>query len=128
LEAYVNSVHDKYIKSTSCGFDQYADHHWGYDARGNGENLSMMAKKFEEGGYKYRWFANPSGNYQIYAFDPSGWTFQLDMATGNDLPSKVAVYQADCKSDDGCYGQGLCDDAKEGAFFYNTKNWEFFLQ
>lgn len=31
LETYVNEVHDKYVKSTNCGFDQYADHHWAYD-------------------------------------------------------------------------------------------------
>lgn len=30
-EDYMNSVHDKYVKSTNCGFDQYADHHWAYD-------------------------------------------------------------------------------------------------
>lgn len=32
LETMINSVHDKYIKSPNCGFDQYADHHWAYDA------------------------------------------------------------------------------------------------
>ena len=32
LEKYVNSVHDKYVTSTNCGFDQHADHHWAYDS------------------------------------------------------------------------------------------------
>ena len=79
LEKYVNSVHDQYVKSTSCGFDQYADHHWAYDARGNDITLSSVATKLESGGYKYRWFALPGSMHQIYAFDPSGWTFQLDL-------------------------------------------------
>jgi len=79
LETYVNSVHDQYIKSTSCGFDQYADHHWAYDVRSQDITLSDVAKTLEAGGYKYRWFAAHGGSmHHIYAFDPSGWTFQLD--------------------------------------------------
>lgn len=127
LEQYVNSVHDKYIKSTNCGFDQYADMHWAYDSRSYGETLSSISKKLEEGGHKYRWFGIPGGIYQIYAFDPSGWTFQLDLMSGDDVPSKTATYSAACKSDDGCYGQGLCDDVAEGHFYYATKTWEYFL-
>lgn len=62
LEGYVNSVHDKYIKSTNCGFDQYADHHWAYDAR-QGQTLSDIAPKLEAGGHKYRWFGLPGNTY-----------------------------------------------------------------
>lgn len=129
LEDMVNSVHDKYVKSTNCGFDQYADHHWAYDCMqgGNTLTLSAVSKRLEEGGHKYRWFGLPGGNYQIYAFDPSGWTLQLDLSSGSDVPSTTASYSAACKSDDGCYGQGLCDDVKEGQFFYATKTWEYFL-
>lgn len=90
--------------------------------------LSSVSKKLEEGGYKYRWFALPQNNHQIYAFDPSGWTFQLDLSPGNDVPSKAATYSAACKSDDGCYGQGLCDESYGNNFVYNTKTWEYFLQ
>jgi len=79
LEKYVNGVHDQYVKSTNCGFDQYADHHWAYDARTNDITLSSISKKLEAGGYKYRWFSLPGNMHQIYAFDPSGWTFQLDL-------------------------------------------------
>jgi len=126
LEDYVNSVHDKYIKSTSCGFDQYADMHWAYDSHTD-LTLSDVSVKLEAGGHKYRWFGAPGNSYQIYAFDPSGWTFQLDLAPGNDVPSTTASYSAACKSDDGCYGQGLCDDTEEGHFYYATKTWEYFL-
>jgi hypothetical protein len=128
LENYVNSVHDKYVKSVNCGFDQHADHHWAYDARTNDITLSSVAKKLEAGGYKYRWFGLPDNKHQIYAFDPSGWTIQLDLSEGNDVPSTTATYSAACKSDDGCYGQGLCDEAQGNHFMYNTKSWEFFLQ
>lgn len=110
LEDYVNSTHDKYVKSTHCGFDQHADHHWAYDQMSWTETLSSVAKKLEAGGHKYRWFSLPGGMHQIYAFDPSGWTFQLDWSDGNDVPSEVATYAADCKSNDGCYGQGICDN------------------
>jgi hypothetical protein len=110
LETYVNSVHDKYVKSTNCGFDQFADHHWAYDSQSFTETLSSVAKKLEEGGHKYRWFSLPGDMHQIYAFDPSGWTFQLDLQPGNDVPEKTASYSAACKSDDGCYGQGLCNN------------------
>lgn len=126
-EEYANSVHDKYIKSTNCGFDQYADMHWAYDSREHDITLSSVSKKLEEAGHKYRWFGVPGGKHQIYAFDPSGWTIQLNLMDGNDVPSKTASYSAACKSDDGCYGQGLCDNAKEGQFYYATKTWEFFL-
>jgi hypothetical protein len=116
LETYVNSVHDKYVKSTNCGFDQHADHHVAYDSmRSKGEDLSTVSKKLESGGHKYRWFELPSGTHQIYAFDPSGWTIQLDLAEGSDTPKTAASYSAACKSQDGCYGQGLCDD--ESPFF-----------
>lgn len=128
LEAYVNSVHDEYVKSVNCGFDQHADHHWAYDARTNAVTLSSVSKKLEAGGYKYRWFSLPGNMHQIYAFDPSGWTFQLDLNPGNSVPSVAATYAASCKSDDGCYGQGLCDDVNGGHFMYNTKSWEYFLQ
>lgn len=109
LESYVNGVHDDYVKNTNCGFDQFADHHWGYDMTSRTETLSSVAKKLTTGGYKYRWFQTPSA-VQIYAFDPSGWTLQLDWSEGNDVPRKIATYSATCKSDDGCYGQGLCND------------------
>jgi len=112
LENYVNSVHDQYIKSTNCGFDQFADHHWAYDARTQSETLSSVAKKLDAKGHKYRWFEiqYPSHNgYQIYAFDPSGWTFQLDFMPGNNVPRQVATYSPNCKSNDGCYGQGMCN-------------------
>lgn len=59
LEKYVNSVHDEYVKSVNCGFDQHADHHWAYDARTNDITLSSVSKKLEEAGYKYRWFELP---------------------------------------------------------------------
>jgi len=128
LEKYVNSVHDEYVKSVNCGFDQHADHHWAYDARSNDITLSSVSKKLEEGGFKYRWFSLPGQMHQIYAFDPSGWTFQLDLQPGWDVPSKCASYSAACKSDDGCYGQGLCDGVQGDHFLYNTKQWDFFLQ
>jgi len=115
LEAFVNSVHDKYVKSTSCGFDQHADHHWAYDQQSWTETLSSVAKKLEAGKHKYRWFSLPGDMHQIYAFDPSGWTFQLDFSPGNDVPSECASYSAACKSDDGCYGQGICNT--ESPFF-----------
>jgi len=111
LENYVNSVHDEYVKNTNCGFDQFADHHWAYDYRGQSETLSSAASKLDAKGHKYRWFEiqYPSHNgYQIYAFDPSGWTLQLNFMPGNNVPDKVATYSPDCKSNDGCYGQGLC--------------------
>ena len=53
------------------------------------------------------------GTVQIYAFDPSGWTFQLDWLEGNDAPRKIASYSAACKSNDGCYGQGLCNEEED---------------
>lgn len=120
LETYVNSVHDQYVKSVNCGFDQHADHHWAYDSQSWTETLSTVSKKLAAGGYKYRWFGLPGGMYQIYAFDPSGWTFQLDLQPGNDTPSTSASYSAACKSDDGCYGQGLCDNISSPFFQYET--------
>merc|ERR1739838_1193686 len=116
LEKYVNDVHDEYIKSPTCGFDQFADHHWAYDMESRTETLSSVAKKLTAGGYKYRWFsvdaasdAVEAGMDQMYAFDPSGWTLQLDWLPGNDVPRRLPTYSAACKSNDGCYGQGLCD-------------------
>ena len=122
LEKYVNSVHDKYIKSTNCGFDQYADHHWAYGVRSEDITLSSASKKLEAGGYKYRWFALPRNHHQIYAFDPSGWSFQLSWQPGNDVPSNCASYSAACKSNDGCYGQGLCNEYYGDEFVYETGN------
>lgn len=58
LETYVNSVHNTYVKSTNCGFDQYADHHWAYDSM-NTITLSEISEKLEAGGHKYRWFGLP---------------------------------------------------------------------
>merc|ERR1719310_2522843 len=69
LEDYVNGVHDEYVKSPSCGFDQFADHHWAYDGSGRTETLSSLAKKLDKAGYKYRWFDIGQGTVQIYAFD-----------------------------------------------------------
>ena len=51
-----------------------------------------------------------AGMDQIYAFDPSGWTFQLDWMPGNDVPRRLPTYSAACKSNDGCRGQGLCNE------------------
>jgi len=45
LETMVNGVHDEYVKSVNCGFDQYADHHWAYDVRSQDVTLSSVAKK-----------------------------------------------------------------------------------
>ena len=57
LEDYVNSVHDEYVKSPICGFDQFADHHWAYDEfESKTETLSEVAKKLAAGGHKYRWY------------------------------------------------------------------------
>jgi len=124
LETYVNKVHDQYVKSTTCGFDQHADHHWAYDTSGRrGGTLSDAAKKLDKAGYKYRWFSvNPGeesaagrsllqggGMTQMYAFDPSGWTIQLDWMPGDDVPRRLPTYSAACKSNDGCRGQGLCN-------------------
>ena len=136
LENYVNGVHDEYVKSVNCGFDQFADHHWAYDKlQSDSETLMNVSQRLEENGYKYRWFENTEGpppmkdlaqrTVQIYAFDPSGWTFQLDFHPEDDVPAKMAKYSAVCKSDDGCYGQGLCgDDEREhgnSSFVYNHK-------
>ena len=52
----------------------------------------------------------PGGMSQIYAFDPSGWTLQLDWLPGDDVPRRLPTYSAACKSNDGCYGQGLCNN------------------
>jgi len=101
LEEYVNGVHDEYVKSTNCGFDQFADHHWAYDEMSGRETLSSVAKKCESGGHKYRWFyIDEIQVTQIYAFDPSGWTFQLNGSPGNDVPRRIATYDAACKSND----------------------------
>lgn len=111
LEMYVNEVHNEFVRSPTCGFDQFADHHWCYDHRTNGETLSSVAEKLTAGGHKYRWFyVNIYGGYQIYAFDPSGWSIQLNWTPGNDIPIQVPSYSAACKSNDGCYGQGLCNE------------------
>lgn len=63
LEDYVNSVHDEYVKSVNCGFDQHADHHWAYDVRTTDITLSSVSKKLEEGGHKYRWFGLPDNKH-----------------------------------------------------------------
>ena len=120
LEDYVNSVHDQYIKSPICGFDQFADHHWAYDGESRTETLSSVAKKLTAAGYKYRWFGVnaayaaqeglEAGMDQMYAVDPSGWTLQLDWMPGNDVPRRIPTYSAACKSNDGCAGQGLCNE------------------
>ena len=55
-EKYVNDVHDEYVKSPTCGFDQFADHHIAYDSAARGETLSSVARKLEAGGHKYRWY------------------------------------------------------------------------
>ena len=129
LEKYVNSVHDEYIKSTNCGFDQYADHHWAYDARSpqiSDLDLSSIAKKLQAGNYKYRWFETPNDRHLIYAFDPSGWTFQLDIAEGDNVPETCASYSAACKSNDGCYGQGICNNYQGDEFVYEA-DYKLFL-
>lgn len=100
----MNKAHKKYIKSTNCGFDQYADHHWAYDYTGDDCTLETITKKLEAGGYKYRQFYISRSHYQVYAFDPSGWTIQLDLEAGGFEPKESASYSAACKSDDGCYG------------------------
>ena len=56
LETYVNGVHDTYWKSPTCGFDQFADHHWCYDNVNTSDTLSAMAHKLDAAGYKYRWY------------------------------------------------------------------------
>jgi len=125
LENYVNSVHEQYVKSTKCGFDQFGDHHWAYDSPSHSGSvtLSDFAKRLDADGVKYRWFGIDFGSftgYQIYAFDPSGWTFQLDYPPGDNVPDEVATYSPSCKSNDGCNGQGLCDSGLD------LSEWESF--
>jgi len=117
LEDYVNGVHGQFVKSTNCGFDQFADHHWAYDEMSRTETLSSIARKCDAGGHKYRWFyIDEIQVTQLYAFDPSGWTFQFDAMPGNDVPRRIATYSASCKSNDGCSGQGLCDEQFRDVF------------
>jgi hypothetical protein len=36
FENYTRSVHEKYMVSDVCGFDQYMDNHYAYDGMGGG--------------------------------------------------------------------------------------------
>jgi len=62
---HVNS-HNEFFKSTVCGFDQWSDDHWGYDAD---EDIEAIIDGLEKYGYKYKVFAQG----HLYAYDSTGW-------------------------------------------------------
>lgn len=52
FEDYMRSVHEKYMISDVCGFDQYIDNHYAYDGMGGGGHgpptaLDKYAKHFK---------------------------------------------------------------------------------
>lgn len=49
------------------------------------------------------------GITQLYMVDPTGFGIQFD-GPARDAPKNLPTYSANCKSDDGCTGQGKCND------------------
>ena len=96
------------VRNENCGFNVWADHHWAYDHFSEEETLTMVEMRAKEAGYKFRYVAFPGDNANMYVFDPSGWTLQLDIPWGSQPKKEVPFYSASCESNDGCRGQGIC--------------------
>jgi len=123
LEIYINNVHDEFMHSPTCGFDQWIDNHYAIDANpmggGNPPTLDDILPKLDAAGYHYHIWGGPGGppydneprpgnRVNAYGNDPFGWGVQFDFPYHNP-PQNVPSYSAACKSDDGCDGQGLCE-------------------
>lgn len=80
-ENYMNLVHDEYILSPECGFDQFADHHWGFS--GGAFQVDETTATMDSHGYKYKIFHVGKNHYQMYLIDPSGWSFQVSGPCGD---------------------------------------------
>jgi len=98
-----------------CGFDQWFDNHYAYDGTaGSSAALDRYVENAKNNGLPYHWWTVPSGMYQIYVIDPTGFSVQYDGHATNP-PKDVPTYSAACKSNDGCSGQGIC---KPSEFFF----------
>merc|ERR1711892_368929 len=122
-EIYINNVHNEFMHSPTCGFDQWIDNHYAIDANpmggGNPPTLDDILPKLDAAGYHYHIWGGPGGppydneprpgnRVNAYGNDPFGWGVQFDFPYHNP-PQNVPSYSAACKSDDGCDGQGLCE-------------------
>jgi len=112
LEIYINNVHDDVMESPLCGFDQWIDNHIAIDALA--PHLDDILPKLDAAGLHYHiWGGRAGGGFDklitAYAADPFGWGVQLDMPYLNP-PSPLPYYSTWCESNDGCEGQGFCEE------------------
>lgn len=85
------------------------DNHFAFDTQSLTSDI--VVEKCEKMGLPYRWLqAGPQagvGPIQVYAVDPTGFAVQFD-SRPKGAPKTVPSYGANCSSNDGCSGQGLC--------------------
>jgi len=114
LEIYFNNVHDDIMLTPTCGFDQWIDNHIAIDTIAL--TLDEIIPKLDDSGVHYHmWGGNTGGGFDklitVYAADPFGWGVQLDMPYFNPPPpSELPFYSTYCESNDGCEGQGFCEE------------------
>jgi len=114
LEIYLNNVHDDIMVSPTCGFDQWIDNHIAIDTII--PILDDVIPKLEKAGFHFHtWGGSTGGGFDklitVYASDPFGWGVQLDMPYYHPPPpTDLPFYSTYCESNDGCEGQGFCDN------------------
>ena len=117
------------MMSPTCGFDQWIDNHIAIDT--TTPILDDVIPKLENTGVHYHiWGGSTGGGFDklitVYAAgldiyfrffskastpDPFGWGVQLDMPYFDPPPpSDLPFYSTYCESDDGCEGQGFCEN------------------
>lgn len=104
LEDVMNTCHDDSIKSPTCGWNTWMDHHYcisGQSVRTQGEYVDAFNKL----GYKYHVFSNAGGGISFYAITPNGISIQITNppSGGFTPPSDLPGAAGDlCGTGSGC--------------------------
>merc|ERR1712048_1005605 len=108
LEEVMNTCHDDSIKSPTCGWNTWMDHHYcisGQSVRTQGEYVDGFNKL----GYKYHVFTNKGGGISFYAITPNGISVQITNppSGGYTPPSNLPGAAGDlCGTGTGCPPSG----------------------
>jgi hypothetical protein len=104
LEKVMNGCHNSTIKSSTCGWDTWMDHHYcisGQSIRTQKEYVDGFTKL----GYKYHVFTNAGGGISFYAVTPNGISVQITNppSGGWTPPSHLPSAAGDlCGTGSGC--------------------------
>merc|ERR1719326_446529 len=104
FENVMNGCHNSSIKSSTCGWDTWMDHHYCISGE-TGRTQKDYVEGFERLGYKYHVFTNAGGDISFYAVTPNGISVQItNPASGgwkppSDLPGAAGDL---CGTGSGC--------------------------